>query len=98
MLYIVNTESHLHLLMRPFRKFIQNNTIITNQRNLFVLRFSVTPILGHPLFEHPNGRILFTNVQFIRDFFENSDTFLDAIPDGFLDLGHGFAETRGPPS
>jgi hypothetical protein len=84
--------------MRPFRKFIQNNTIITNQRNLFVLRFAVAPILGHPLFEHPNGWILFTNVQFVRDFFENGDAFLDAIAHRFFDLGHGFAETRGPTS
>lgn len=94
----MNTESHLHLLMRPFRKCIQNNTIITNERNLFVLQLSIAPVLGHPLFEHPNGRILFTNVQFIRDFFENGDALLDAIGHGFLDLGHGFVETRGPTS
>jgi hypothetical protein len=37
-------------------------------------------------------------VQFVRDFFENGDAFLDAIAHRFFDLGHGFAETRGPTS
>ena len=82
----MNTESDLDFLVGPFGKFIQNNTIITNQWNLLFLHFAIAPVLGHPLFEYTDGRILFTNMEFIRNLFENGDTFLDAIAHRFFDL------------
>ena len=58
-------QSHLDLLVRPFRKFMQNNTIVTQKRQGVLLSFAVPPIRRHPLFEYADAGIMGINIEFI---------------------------------
>jgi len=79
-----HAQGHLHLLVRPFRKFMQNNTIITQQRQRVLLSLPVPPISRHPLFEYADAGIIGINIEFICEFFQNNNAFADTIGLRFL--------------
>jgi len=60
-----HAQRHFHLLVRPFRKLMQNNTIIAQKWQRVLLSFAIPPIRRHPLFEYADAGIMGINIEFI---------------------------------